>query len=79
MRRCFAGLDALVPRVIKLGVTSTSAVSGPRTAATATTSLAGLASYAAFGAYGPDARLRGYWCAYVVIRKKNAKIKTWKK
>ena len=37
---CFACLDAFVPRVIQIGVTSTLAVSEPRTTATATTTFA---------------------------------------
>ena len=58
LRPRFAGLDALVPRVMKFCVTSTSAMSEPRTAATATTDFAGFADGAAFGAYGIDDRRR---------------------
>ena len=59
LRQCFAGLDALVPRVIKLlGVTSTSAVSEPRTTATAATPFARFPDGGAFGAYGTDGRRR---------------------
>ena len=65
MHQCFAGLDALVPRVLKIDVTSTSAVSEPRTAATAATSFAGFLDGAAFGAYGTDGRRHGYWCVHV--------------
>ena len=54
----FARPEALVPRVAKLGVTSTSAVSEPRTAATATTSFARFFNGAAFGACETDYRCR---------------------
>ena len=72
LRPCFAGLDALVPRVIKLGVTSTSAVSEPRTAATTTTAFPRFLDGAAFAAYGPDGCRRhdGFWYLYVVFIKR---------
>ena len=59
LRQCFAGLDALIPRVIELGVTSTSAVSEPRTSATAATSFPRFRDDTAFGAYGAGDRRRG--------------------
>ena len=62
LRPCFADLDALVPRVVELGVHSTSAVSKPRTTATATTHFPGFGNDVAFGAYGTDCHLRGCWC-----------------
>ena len=55
---CFARPEALVPRVAKLGVTGTSAVSEPRTAATATTNFAGFSNGATSGARGTDDRRR---------------------
>ena len=58
MIQLFAGLDALVPRVMKLGVTSTSAVFEPRTTATATTSFARFFDDTAFGAYDAGGRCR---------------------
>ena len=59
MRPCFADPDALVPRVTRaFCVTSTSAVSGPRTAATATTVLTRFRDGAAFRACGTDCRRR---------------------
>ncbi len=62
LRPCFASLDALVPCVIKFCVTSTFAVSEPRTAATATTTSAGFLDGAAVVAYGTDGRRRrGCW------------------
>ena len=61
---CFASLNTLVPRVMKLDVTSTSAVSEPRTAATATTVFPGFPNGAAFAAYGTDYLRRGCWCSY---------------
>ena len=64
-RPCFAGLDALVPRVMELGVTSSSAVSEPRTTATAATDFSRFRDRAAFGAYQPDCRRRDCSCAYV--------------
>ena len=48
---CFAGLDALVPRVTELGVTSSAAVFEPRTAATATTHFAGFLNHNAIATY----------------------------
>ena len=67
MIQLFAGLDALVPRVMKLGVTSTSAVFEPRTTATATTSFARFRDGAAFGADGTNGRRFGCWCVHVGI------------
>ena len=63
-RPCFAGLDALVPRVMELGVASSSAVSEPRTTATAATAFPRFLDGAAFAAYGTDCRRRGCWCSY---------------
>ena len=61
-------MDALVPRVIKLGVTSTSTVPEPRTTATAATDFHRFRDDAAFGAYGTDdCRRCWWWCAYVGI------------
>ena len=51
---CFADPDALVPRVIELGVVSTSAVSEPRTTATATTPFARFLDGTAFGTHRAD-------------------------
>ena len=65
---CFAGPDALVPRVTELGVTSTSAVSEPRAAATTTTAFHRLINGAALRAYGPDGGHRhDRWDSHVVI------------
>ena len=76
MRQCFASLDALVPRVLKLGVASTSAVSEPRTTAAAATKFPRFGDDAAFGAYGTDGRRRhGCWCVYVDIGQ-NTTMKT---
>ena len=58
---CFARLDALVPRVAKLYVIDTFAVSEPGTAATATTRFAGFLDSTAFGAYH-DGHCRNRWC-----------------
>ena len=67
LRQCFAGLDARVPRVIKLAVTHTSAVSEPRTTATATTAFPRFPDGATFGTYGTDGRRRrrACWCSLV--------------
>jgi len=51
---CFAGLYALVPRVLKSYVTSTSAVFEPGTSATTATQFTRFRDGAAFGAYGSD-------------------------
>ena len=56
---CFAGLYAPVPRVLKSCVTSTPAVSEPRTAATAATRFTRFRDDAAFGAGRIDGRRRG--------------------
>ena len=53
----FAGLDALVPRVINVCVASSSAVSVPGTAATATTDFSRFINDTAFGTYGTEGRL----------------------
>ena len=61
---CFADLDAFVPRVMKLGVASTSAVSEPRTTATTTTAFPRFPDGPALAAYGHDGRRRsrrGCW------------------
>ena len=72
LRLRFAGVDALVPRVMTFCVTSsTSAVSKPRTAATATTTFAGFHDDAASGAYGIDGRRRGCWCLHVGISQRH--------
>ena len=66
-RPCFAGLDALVPRVMELCVTSSSAVSEPRTTATAATDFSRFRDRAAFGAYQTDCRGRGCSSGYTGI------------
>ena len=70
LRQCFAGLDALVPCVVKLDVTSTSAVSEPRTTATATTVFPRFRDGAAFATYMPDGcRRYDCECLYVAFVK----------
>ena len=59
---CFASLDALVPRVLKFRVASSSAVSEPRTATSATTRLARTLDSTACVAYGGDDRRD--WCSH---------------
>ena len=59
---CFAGLHALVPRVIDFFVPYTSAVSEPRTAATATTNFPGFRDGTTFWAHGTDGRRNN--CSY---------------
>ena len=73
-RQCFAGLDALVPRVIKFDVTSTPAVSEPRTTDTTTTYFPRFRDDTAFWAYGTDGRHRGCWCIHVGIDQKTNEI-----
>ena len=58
LRPCFADPDAFVPCVIKLGVTTASTVSEPRTAATTTTAFPRFLDGATFMAYGLDGRRR---------------------
>ena len=60
-------MDALVPRVMKLGVSSTPTVSEPRTAETAATPFARFLDGAAFWAHGTADRRRSRWCLYVGI------------
>ena len=67
-RQHAACLDALVPRVTKFCVTSTSAVSEPRPTATATAALAGVLHGAASGTHITDhGRRRVCWCVHVSI------------
>ena len=67
----FASLDALVPCVIEVKVTNTSAVSDPGTAATAATRFPGFRNNAAFGAGGTACRSGGCACEHVGIAGKN--------
>ena len=76
--QCFTGPDALVPRVTKLGVTSTSAVSEPRTTATTASDFPRFSDGATFGAHGTDGRRRVCRCVYVGIGQ-NTKMKHEKK
>ena len=73
LRRCFAGLDTLVPRVNKLG-TRTSTVTEPRTTATAATIFFRFRDGTAFEAYGTNGCRRECWCVYVGIDQ-NTKMK----
>ena len=77
LRQCFAGLYALVPRVIKLGATSTPAVSEPRTSATTTTIFTRFFDGDAFVTFGPDGRRRrrGFWHLYVSSGQRNKREK----
>ena len=52
----FAGLDALVPRVINVSITDTTTVSEPSTTAAATTAFSRFRDGAAFGTHGTDGR-----------------------
>ena len=56
---CFAGPNALVPRVLNLYVASTSAFSEPRATATTTTHFAGLPDGDTCGANGTGGLRRG--------------------
>ena len=58
--QCFAGLNALVPRMIRPGGDTISAVSEPRTTATTATHLPGFSDDATFRACGRDGR-HGCW------------------
>ena len=72
---CFAGLNALVPRVTKVCVTRTSAVSKPRTAAGATADFARFLSNAALGTHGTDGRrCRDCWCWHVANDQTHTKV-----
>jgi len=53
-------MDALVPRVATMCVTTAFAVPKPRTAATATTPFTGFVDGTAFGAYGADDHCRKF-------------------
>ena len=66
-----------MPRVIKLGITSTSAVFEPRTAATTTTAFVRFLDGTAFEAYGPDGGLcrHGRWCLHAGICHRNEQNK----
>ena len=74
----FAGLHALVPRVLKSCVTDTPTVLEPRTAATTTTALPRFRDGGAFAARGPDGRrLRDWWCFYVGTGQRNKEAKRY--
>jgi len=64
---CFTNLKALVPRVMRFGVTRTSAVSVPRTSATATTASARSPDFAACGALR-NGRRRGSFAGLHAIK-----------
>ena len=65
LRQCFfADLHALVPRVMELGVTGTSAIPEPRTAATTTTTFTRFRDDTAFEACRSGGR-RGCWRLYM--------------
>ena len=70
-------MDALIPCVIKVAVTITSAASEPRTTATAATYFSRFRDDAAFKACRIDGRFRERWCVYVDIGQ-NTTMKTWK-
>ena len=61
--------------MIKLGVTSTSAVSEPRTTVTAATRFPGFRNDATFGAYGTADRRSDGWCLHVDIGQHNKREK----
>ena len=67
----FAGLDALVPRVTKLDIASTSAVSEPRPAVTAATTCPRFRDGAAFGAYGTNSHHPKRWALVKTQRLKH--------
>ena len=62
----------------KLGVTSSSAVSEPRTTATATTHFSIFLDGAAFAAHGTDGRRRDFWCVHMQTLVKPYKEKNTK-
>ena len=71
---CFAGLYALVPRVLKSCVTSTSAVFEPGTAESTATHFPRFHDAAAFGACGTDGLCRGSrWCCMRALFKRRRK------
>ena len=59
LRPCFAGLQALMPRVINVCVAVTSAFIEPRTSATTTTDFSRSLRYTAFQAHRIDCRHHG--------------------
>ena len=61
----FAGPNTLVPRVAKVRVPNTPAVTEPRTAVSTTASFARFLDGAARGAFWTDGRRRDYWCWHV--------------
>ena len=71
----FASPDALVPRVLQIGGTTTSARSEPRSTATATTQFAGFPNVDAFGAHGTNSR-RDCRCLYVDIGQRHTHTHT---
>ena len=71
LSQCFAGPDAFVPRVIRLDVTNTSAVSEPRTAAATTTAFARSRDGDTFVTNGTGGCRRGCWGS--LIKESNRK------
>ena len=77
LRPCLTDLDARVPRVTELGITSTSTVSEPRTTVTTTTAFPRFTNHATVVTYGDDDRpRRDCWYVYVSIgqRKNREKL-----
>ena len=65
--QCSAGLDPLVPRVMKIAVSRVPTFFEPRTTATTTTDFPRLCHDAAFRTYGTDYRSRDCWYVHVNI------------
>ena len=63
----FAGLYALVPRVLKSAVTGIPAVLKPGTAGGTATRFPRFCNGAAFGTYRTGGRRRGCWCFHAGI------------
>ena len=74
MRPCFAGLNALVPCVVKFCGTSTSAASEPRTSTTTATDFARFLHASAFGAYGTNGHRRTCWHLYGSVGERSKEI-----
>ena len=76
MHPSFAGIDSLVPGMLKLCVASSATVFEPSTAATTTTALTGFRDGTTFRAYGNGNRCGGCYCLCVGIDQTHKEEKT---
>ena len=74
MRPCFAGLNTLVPRVMKFRVTRSPAISEPRTTAATAAHFPRFLDSTAVRAYGNEGRCYGCWCSCMKIGERKNRL-----